>query len=275
MMNGSFRAETLKIRKRAATWVLGALTVAIVVFWSYVVGYIVCNDVLGDSARAADLELVRETLMVKNFHVAGLDTLARFGGAVALVFGAVVAGSEFIWNTIKTVFMQRPVRNTVLAGEIAATGASIAAFVLASFVAAPAAAIALSGPVGAAVTMPSVPGVLLGFGAAWLVLMAWAASGLALASVTRSIAAAVGLGLVYFLAIENAVSGLADRYSILEALKSVFIGPNARALAEQFIPESLVQNPPSSGPAQAVAALCGAVAVAAVVSALAWRRDVN
>src|SRR5699024_11655539 len=40
-----------------------------------------------------------------------------FAGALALVFGALITGSEFGWDTVKTQLIQRPGRIAVLIGQ--------------------------------------------------------------------------------------------------------------------------------------------------------------
>ena len=49
-----------------------------------------------------------------------------FAGALALVFGALVFGSEYGWGTVKTLLTQRPGRGAVLARSAPRHGVAIA-----------------------------------------------------------------------------------------------------------------------------------------------------
>jgi hypothetical protein len=58
-----------------------------------------------------------------------------FGGVFALMLGVFALGSEYGWDTLKTLFTQRPGRLRVLAAKLAALGIVLVPFVLALFAA--------------------------------------------------------------------------------------------------------------------------------------------
>ncbi len=264
-MTASFRAEVLKLRERPATWALGGLIAGIVALFGYVFVYL-----------SAPPEVSGEILVPQRLVGVTLDALARWAGAVALILGALAGGSEYGWNTLKTILTQRPGRLSVLTGKALGLGAAVAMIALVSFATALISSFVLSQASGT----PGLWELVRGIGAAWLILGAFVSIGLALGVVLRSTAFAVGIGLIYALVVENMVYGLSvDKQfadlEILTVLREGMVGQNAQALASSFAPDALELAPAITGPAQAVLVLAayivGSVALAAVFLS---RRDV-
>ena len=268
-MTASFSAEILKLRKRPATWALGALVAFMVALFGYVFVYL-----------SAPAEVSRELLVPQELVGVTLDVLARWAGSIALILGALVGGSEYGWNTLKTILTQRPGRLGVLSGKALGLGAAVAMIAVLSFAVASASSLLVSQAVGASSGAPGVWELVRGLGAAWLILGAFAAIGLALGVVLRSTAFAVGLGLVYGLVVENVVYGLSvdKKFADLElvsVLREVMVGPNAQALAGSFAPDALELAPAITGPAQAALVLAAYALGSAVIAAgFLSRRDV-
>src|SRR6266511_907577 len=128
-MRASLSAELLKLRKRPATWVVGAVFVLISLF-AFGFPYLSYRrDAVLDGARSTE-ELL-EAALPASLVPSALSAWPLLGGAVALVFGVLLAGSEYSWDTLKTVLTQRPGRLATLAGKVAAaallTGAGVVA----------------------------------------------------------------------------------------------------------------------------------------------------
>ena len=79
---------------------------------------------------------------------------------------------------------------------------------------------------------PSPSDLAIGVGAGWLMASMWTALGVLLAIVLRGVALAIGLGLVWLLAVQNLISALAAPLLawVAQAQKGL-PGPNAGALA--------------------------------------------
>ncbi len=113
------RAELFKLVRRPAAWTLLAAAAVLSQVFGYLIPYLSyaggdsgpMEGASGDSILASTLpdQLVANTL--GGFPV--------FAGALALVFGALVFGSEYGWGTVKTLLTQRPGRGAVLGGQFA------------------------------------------------------------------------------------------------------------------------------------------------------------
>lgn len=124
------------------------------------------------------------------------------GAAVAIALGAIFAGSEYGWSTLKTVFTQRPGRLTVWAGRVLVFMLWMGVMTAVLFAVGAACSVVVASFQGHPVTWPTVIEVARGFGAIWLILSVNGAIGLALGVLIRQPAAALGIGLTYVLAVE-------------------------------------------------------------------------
>ena len=73
--------------------------------------------------------------------------------------------------------------------------------------------------------------VLAGFGATWLIMTAFAGLGFALGLLTRSLPAAIGIGLLWTPTVESVLSLLAGSVGFLEPLRAGLLSPSAGSLA--------------------------------------------
>jgi ABC-type transport system involved in multi-copper enzyme maturation permease subunit len=140
-----------------------------------------------------------------------------FTGALALIFGALAVGSEYGWGSLKTILTQRPSRLRVFGGKLLALATMLLAAVLILLTVG-----ALSSSLIAAVEskpldFPAPLDLAEGIAGGWLILAVWCLFGVLLGFVFRSVALPVGLGVVWILAIENLISGVAD--SLLTGLR--------------------------------------------------------
>jgi ABC-type transport system involved in multi-copper enzyme maturation permease subunit len=274
-MTATFAAESLKLRKRPATWVLGALLAATVVLFGYVLAYVVTRALPADAAGAQQLDSLQRALRPENFPSVVLSVLAGFGGPIALILGAMAAGSEYGWNTLKTILTQRPSRLSVLAGKLLGLGAVLAAFAASSFAAALAASLVLAPIMDAPIAFPSLLEIARDLLAAWLILAAWAAIGLALGTVLRGTSLAIGLGLTYGLVVEGSIGIFARQVELLATLHKLLPGTNSAALARSLASSVLEQPPAPVGAARAVFTLaCYIVGCSAIAALVLRRRDV-
>lgn len=274
----ALRAELFATRRRPGVWVVGGVWLALAAVFGMAVPYIVYLAISGSANQDGDPEALLSTLLPDRLVPTTLSLFPLFGSAIMLIMGAVLAGGEFRWGTWGTVLTQGPSRTAVVLGKLGALAVALAGVVVATFV--------LVGGIGAllavledrAIVWPDPRRVAAGLGSAWLVSLAAAGLGFALAMLFRGTGTALGVGLVWLLALENAVNGLSFLLNVTPVQK-VLLGPNAGSLAVALgaTPQEDGGTPgvvATSGPLAAILTLAGYVVVLAAVSVwLARRRD--
>jgi ABC-type transport system involved in multi-copper enzyme maturation permease subunit len=264
-------AELLILRKRAATWILLALWALLGVFFAYVVPYALePEDAIG-GIRTFLPESLAGTL---------LDGFPFFGGVFALMLGVFAVGSEYGWDTLKSLFTQGPGRVQVFGSKLAALAIVLVPFAVVPFVVGAIASLVIAQLEDGPSTFPSLWLLLRAMAGGWLILFAWASLGVLLGVLTRGTSLAIGVGILYALVIEGLLSAFADSVSLLEPLTQVFLRANGYSLAASLgaSTDAIGANGPGafSGPfvgsGQALAALVATVAVFAALSALLLRR---
>src|SRR6266542_346157 len=201
-MWGNFSAEMIKLVKRPANWLLFAVAIVLGLLFTYVIPY--AGYAAGTGGPTADrgLAALVPAQLVGN-SIAGLPV---FLGAIMVILGVLAVGGEYGWETWKTVLTQGPSRLAVYAGKLAALAVAALAVVVALFA--------------------------VGTAASWLIAAMWTAFGVLLAVLLRGVALALGLGLVWLLAVQNLLALLAAPLLdwVAQGQKGL-PGPNAGALA--------------------------------------------
>ena len=106
--------------------------------------------------------------------------------------GALVAGSEYGWGTLKTILTQRPGRSAVLAGKLLAIVTAILVVVVGVFALNALWSWVIAATEDRAADWPSALELAKGIGAGWLVLGTWSLVGAALGILFRSTSLAIG-----------------------------------------------------------------------------------
>lgn len=224
-MLASFRAELLKLRKRPATWLLGGVWLAMLLTFAYLLPYFSKDSATPGPGGGPLLDTLPANL-VSN----AVGGFALFGGALVMILGALVAGSEYGWGSLKSVLTQRPGRLAVLGGTLAALAVVLLAVVLLSFVVAAGASSGIASLESLPIVWPGIGDIAQGIGAGWLILGMWCLFGVALGTLTRGTALAIGLGLVWALVVENLIRASAGAISLLDTVQRVLPGVNAGSL---------------------------------------------
>jgi ABC-type transport system involved in multi-copper enzyme maturation permease subunit len=240
------RAQLYALVRRPAVWtIFGTIAVLNQVF-SYIVPYLSYRGDGSNGFRATETtdELLAATLpnqLVPN-TIGGFPV---FAGALTLVFGALVFGSDYGWDTVKTMFTQRPSRLVVVIGQVAAMTVWIVATVCVLFALNSISSLAIALGEGESTAFPSVGHLLAGIGGGSLILMMWATVGGVLSVVLRSVALPIGLGIVWALGVENIISAMADSMlTALQPLRDVLPGVNAGSLVAAITPERIGEAAP-------------------------------
>lgn len=277
----SFKAEWRKLRQRPAVWVLGGIMLAALVFFGYFFTWLQVSFPSSHFRPDGGLTIaqLKLTLYPINFVKNSLGGVGIVGSILTLILGALAAGSEFGWGTVKTVYTQRPGRLQALAGQVAVISVIVAIFAIAFFAVAALASSIIALGDSQPITWPAAIDILKALGATWLIFESWTLFGMALAYLFRQSAMAIGIGLAYVLAIEAILFRLLGGFdaSWLTTLEKFFLGQNATALLQSF-GQIFIQSgaaPPlvSAGQAVLVLVVYGVI-FAGVASLVVRARDV-
>lgn len=278
MLRSLVSGELLALRKRPSTWILLGVWLTMTLLFGYLLPYISYTG--GETTFGADEGVPREAVLLSLLPVRVVSTATQgmpvFGGAMALIFGALLIGSPYGWGVVKTAYTQRSGRLKHLAAALVVVVTAMLAVVVVSLSVATVASLVIASAEGQPADLPATSELLRGLGAGWLVLTMWSAAGVVLATVTRGTALAVGLGLVWALVLENLVRGIAGSIDWLGAIQDWLPGANGGSLIAALIPDGVAVDTPGVVALvpgdRAAGVLLGYVAVFVVASALLVRR---
>jgi ABC-type transport system involved in multi-copper enzyme maturation permease subunit len=201
------------------------------------------------------------------------------GAAIAIVLGALIAGSEYSWGTMKTLLTQRPGRLTSWFGRVVPFVAWMAILTAVLFAVGASYSVVIASFQGHAISWPAAVDIAKGFGAIWLIFAVNGAIGLALGVLIRQSAAALGVGLIYVLAVEIVAVRFIDTINngAYKWIGDLFVNQNATALAQSFSSPAFGRTAASSiGAEQAVLVLIAyMVGLLIVAAGLQRLRDVT
>ncbi|MFG2561155.1 ABC transporter permease [Streptomyces sp. NPDC048496] len=281
-MNGVLRAELLATRKRPGVWVVGGAWAGLAVAFGMVVPYIVWLAIRNRPVGSAgDPEQLIGGVLPDKFLSGTVDLYPMFGGALMLILGAVLVGGEYRWGTWGTLLVQGPGRSSAVLGKAMAAAVAVLCVTVLVLVASAGASGLVAALTGRPAHWPDAATLLGGIGAVWLISMAAASLGIFLSILLRGTGAAIGVGLLWLLALENLVSGLAGTLPALKWVQRLLIGPSAGSLATALDPSgkpntSIPGVVSVSGPLSASLVLAAYVVVCLGLSCLfVNRRDVT
>jgi len=225
-MIATIKAEWRKNRFRPAFLVSSGLIAGITVLVYSSNWYLATHP--GAAERAISLTQLYPDQFVNNVIGAGFP----LGAAMAIVLGAILAGSEYSWGTLKTLFTQGPGRLTTWTGRMVAFTVWMGILTIILFAVGAAYSVLIVSVNNQAIAWPSVVDIAKGFGAIWLILTVNGALGMAIAVLVRQSAAAIGIGVVYLLSIEiiavRFISSISN--GDYKWIGNLFVGQNASAL---------------------------------------------
>jgi ABC-2 type transport system permease protein len=281
MLRNLIAADVLALRKRPSTWTLLGVWITMTLLFGYVLPYVSYSG--GETSFGGDGALPREAVLLSLLPDRLVSTSTQgmpvFGGAIALIFGALLVGSPYGWGVVKTAYTQRAGRLRHLTASVSVVAAAMLAAVLITVVAGTLASLAIASAEGQSLALPPLADWARGIGAGWLVMTMWSAAGVVLATLTRGTALSVGLGLVWALVVENLVRGIAGSISWLDALRDWLPGVNAGSLMAALLPDSALVDTPGiaavvSGSRATAVLLSYVVLFVAAAAVLVRRRDV-
>jgi ABC-2 type transport system permease protein len=228
----STRAELLRLRKWPALWLTIGVELLLNLLFVYVFNYVSYRS-SGDSgiSEGVPKQVLLERMMPAAIPHSGVAGMPMFGGALVLILGALAAGSGYGWGTVKTVALQGPGRLTSMAGSLAALLGMVVCLVAAMFATDVAASLLIATTESQAVAWPALSDSAVSLGGGVLIMGAWTLGGVLLGTLARSAALSVGLGLVWVLAVENLLRGVAEVWSPLQTVTDLLPGTAAGSLA--------------------------------------------
>lgn len=276
------RGELAKLARRPAAWALLATGVALNQVFAYVIPYFAYRgDTSSDFADGGSTpEQLLAGMLPANLVVNTVGAFAVFVGALALVLGALVTGSEHTGGTMKTLLTQRPGHAAVAVGQMVAVVIAVGIGVVVLALTGAASALVVGLVEGQTLVWPALGDVASGLGSGWAILAMWGAVGAALGSLLRAVAMPIGLGVVWILAIENLITAVSrSTLTSLSGLRDVLPGVNSGSLLGSILPSTGGEGAPgvntlvdgSRGLVSVLAYLLVAVVAAAFVTS---RRDV-
>ena len=268
-MIASIKAEWRKNRFRPAFLVSSGLIAGITVLLYSSNWYLATHPGTGD--RPVPIASLFPDQFVNHVMGAGFP----LGAAMAIVLGAILAGSEYSWSTLKTMFTQGPGRLATWTGRIVVFTGWMFVLTLILFAVGAAYSAVIASANNQALVRPAADAIVKGFGAIWLIFIVNGAIGMVLGVIVRQAAAAVGIGLVYILSVEILAVRFIDRVSNgdYKWIGDLFVGQNASALIAQLggnAPKGLV-----SAEQAVVVMFAWLVAMLAIAAGVQRVRDVT
>jgi ABC-2 type transport system permease protein len=260
----AMRAESRRLSRWPALWVLGGVWVLLNLSFAYVFPYLTYNSgtTVGPGRDpAGPLEL----LLPQHAPVAMVQGMPMFGGALVLILGALAVGSGYGWGTWKTVLTTGPRRGAVVTGTLLALGVAVAGLTVLTLLVDLGASSVIALAEDHAVVGPGLVSILKGLGSTFLIAGMWMVGGALIGALARGPALAVGLGLVWSLVVENLLRGVAGLLGPLQTVTDALPGTAAGSLAAAV--GALPQSDPNGTPGVNTI-LDGRTAVLAVVAYL-------
>jgi ABC-type transport system involved in multi-copper enzyme maturation permease subunit len=230
----STRAELLRLRRWPALWVTVGAELALNLLFLYVFSYVSYRS--GDGAGGGGIVdgLPRDSLLADMLPDAiprvATQGMPMFAGALVLLVGALAAGSGYGWGTVKTVALQGPGRLASLTGTFAALTVVVVLLVALLFAMDVAVSLLVATTESQPVVWPSVADLAQAFGGGVLLMLMWTYAGVLVGTIARGPALAVGLGLVWVLAVENLLRGVGALWSPIERVTDLLPGTAAGSL---------------------------------------------
>lgn len=273
------RAELFKLVRRPAAWTLLAAAAVLSQVFGYLIPYLSFAGGGSGPMEGASKESILASTLPNQLVANTLGGFPVFAGALALVFGALVFGSEYGWGTVKTVLTQRPSRVAVIVGQFVALAVSVAVGVLILFVLGSVSSTAIALAQDRSAAFPSFGSLIGGYGAGLAIMLMWAALGAVLGVLLRGVALPIGLGVVWVLGVENLIAGVSSSVlTALQPLRDVLPGVNAGSLASAVMPTRPlgVESPPGVesyvGDGRALITVACYVLVCLIVALMTYRR---
>ena len=276
-----WRAETFRLRRWTAIWVLSAAWLLLDALFTFIFNWVSyasgSTSFSNEGESRADL---LASILPGALAVNLPQGMPLFGGALMMVLGAIVAGNGYGWGTWKTVFTQGPSRSATVLGSILAMATVVAALLVVTIALDVAFSLVIAGTESQAVHWPGAAAMGRSILAALMVMEMWALAGYLLGTIARNPAVSIGLGLVWNMVIENLLRGVGTSLHPIAVLSHFLPGTAAGSLVGRLAGIDPVDATPgvfdTLGTARAVVTV--AIYLVAFPALAGWvlrRRDVS
>jgi ABC-2 type transport system permease protein len=219
------KVELMLLGKRPATWVIFGIWATVSLVFGYVLPYVAWR-----SGSTGGFNEGIDGLLPPALATTMGDGIPFYGGSLALILGVLAIGSEFGWGMWKTLFTQRPGRSGVFGTKIAALGILMVPFTLMVYALGAIASVTVALVEGVTIAWPPAQVLLESVLSGWLILAVWAAAGVALAVLTRGTSLAIGIGILWALALEGLLGAFANSISWMEGVAGFLLRANGYSL---------------------------------------------
>lgn len=222
-------AELFALRKRSSTWILLGIWALITLSFTYLLPYLFYQS--GSNEFGTTIDSLMPHAVLQNV----LQSLPFYGGTMVLILGVLTIGSEFGWNTWKTMLTQGPGRGAVFGAKMVALGVALIPGLLIILALSGASSLVVATLEDAAITMPSLADAVTALGAGWMILAVWTGFGAMLAMLTRGTAIAISVGIVWGLIAEGLIGNFATGISWLEWVVNLLFRANGYSLVRPLV----------------------------------------
>ncbi|MDQ3629189.1 MAG: ABC transporter permease subunit [Actinomycetota bacterium] len=231
----SSRAELLRLTRWRVTWLLGGLWLALNVTFVYLIPYLSYRTGSGgEITDGQSPEQLLAEMMPATLAQSLTQGMPLFGGAIMLILGAMTVGGGYGWGTWKTVFVQSTSRTKAFLGTLVALAVVVVGTVVVTLVVDLGLAVLVAATESQPIDWPAVSDVATGIGAGILIFAMWTFAGVLLGTLARGPALAVGVGLVWAMALENLLAAASNLLDPLQPITDVLPGRTAGSLAGSF-----------------------------------------
>ena len=231
-MIASFLAELMKLARWPAIRIIISVWLLMSLIFGYLFPYFNYRGTpTGPDAATNSGEQVLSEALPAALVPAALQGFPLFAGALALLLGVLTTGAEYGWDTMKILITAGPRRLAILAGKLLALAGVMLLLVLTTLTVDAAASVVIASITAKPMNWPPIVELLTGVGAGWLIVGMWCFAGVFLGILVRGTALAVGIGLVWALAVENLLRIFGAIVAAVDSIQRVLPGTNAGALA--------------------------------------------
>ena len=274
-------AEYYKLRRRPACWLTILIGATVVSFFYLMLGAIILSG-LDSEAGAESLQDLSELTALRNSAIFGYGITQFVVSILGIILMAMIITSEFGWRTVLTTVAWTGERAKLLAARMSVVLGILALAIGLCWTVSASGSLMIEWANGTLSTegldAGFVGSVLAGWGRTWLTVITYAMLAAALASVSRSLAAGIGIAIVVRFLEPVGVQIIDLLPGGIASVKYFVISPNVDAVlqANGVINPETAPNRDLPGTFQATLYLIGFCLVTGAVSILAFvRQDID
>lgn len=264
-------AELYGIRHRGSFMAASVVWLLQIVLFAYVANYVVALTIT--ELGADEIQAMKDSVLPSGIAGAVVGSLPMYGGPVMIILGALVGAGDQRAGVLRTVLSRYPERGKFMGAKLVALTLLVGVLMAVTFLVAFLCGLTVALIEGTQWSLPPVADLAVGLGAAWLIGVAWAVFGFAIATLTRSLAGTIAIGLLWALVMEQMLHGLAGIAAILEPVRGALLSGASAVLAQEVgSAGGMPAGPPDMSVPLSIGVLLLWIAVGTIVSVVVFRR---